>query len=137
MALASSLEKYQEIIQLTESIERADKEFGQDLWLIAERIALHRITKESDGKTELDSIFHTIQSIRFQANHTLSHIPANEHKGDSIGQAYESSALPSSFSLVSGFSLVVDLIESMDSSQLYQLIAWLRNENSNINETNH
>ncbi len=119
MESTPSSSKYREIIHLQNAVDKADKEFGQDLWLIAERIVLNRITKSTNSRQEIESILREIKQIRSESEESLE---------DGNGPELEKTTLNNS-PLSSGFSQVVDLLESLDSGRLYQLIAWLRNEN--------
>jgi uncharacterized protein (UPF0147 family) len=114
------LGKYQELIQLVDRLERGDAEFGQDLWLMAERIILSRLTRSQDKKSDLDSIFHVIQQISKPEN--LPRVTKSE-VGENLSATVEEHP-----NLSSSFSQAVDMLEEMDSSQLYKLITWLRNE---------
>ena len=64
-----SFEKYQEIIRLEDKVERADTEFSQDLWIIAERILLQRLTRTSDKGPKLNSILQVIKRISAESEH--------------------------------------------------------------------
>jgi hypothetical protein len=122
-----SLERYQEIIQLVDRVERADTEFSLDLVLMAERIVLQRLTRSKDNRSELSSILQVIQQISAQYKHPLGSLeegPENSGVAD-IAQ--------DDLNLSSGFSIAVELLEGMDSAGLYKLISWLRNESSDAN----
>lgn len=106
------MEENPEYEELVLKIARADEEFGKDLWLIAERIVLDKLTRASDRKAELKSIIEYIQEKGAQAG-----IPYSSRVDD-----------VESANLASGFSAAVDLMEKMNDKHLYALIAWLRNE---------
>jgi hypothetical protein len=115
------LGKYQELIQLVDRLERADAEFGQDLWLMAERIILSRLTRSQDKKRDLDSIFHVIQQICKPENSPrVAKSVLEENSPETVEEERPN--------LSSSFSQMVDMLEEMDSAQLYKLITWLRNE---------
>jgi hypothetical protein len=115
------LGKYQELIQLVDRLERADAEFGQDLWLMAERIILSRLTRSQDKKRDLDSIFHVIQQICKPENSPrVTKSVLGENPPETVEEERPN--------LSSSFSQMVDMLEEMDSAQLYKLITWLRNE---------
>lgn len=58
---SSSEDKFQEIFQIFES---SDRDLGEDLWLIAERIMLYRLTRAGEQKRiELASMVHLIHEI--------------------------------------------------------------------------
>ena len=122
MESTASSSKYQEIIHLRNTVDKADREFGQDLWLIAERIVLNRITKATDSRLEIDSILRETKQIRSESQESLARGNGDELEANQEGHTFDNSPLSS------GFSQVVDLLESLDSGQLYRLIAWLRNE---------
>jgi len=107
-----------EIIQLVDRVEKADAEFGQDLWLIAERVLLQRLIISHDKESQLKAILQEIKRIK-----------AKNPSGNQI----ENTETAASFqyirgdqNLSSGFSLAVDSLEGMDSAELYRLISWLK-----------
>ena len=119
------LGQYQDLIQLIDRLERADQEFGQDLWLMAERIVLGRLTRSQDKQADLNSIFHVIEQISRPDSSFEDVTPGEKEISSTIavnGAAEDQSDLASSF------SAAVDMLEKMDSAQLYKLITWLRNE---------
>lgn len=121
-----SLEQYQDIVQLVDNVERADVEFGQDLWLMAERILLQRLTRTFDKSSQLNSILQVIKKIRSE-----SEIPYANQIEDA-----QTADLPhhpqSDPNLASGFALAVEMLEGMDTEGLYKLISLLRNTSPDI-----
>jgi predicted hydrocarbon binding protein len=114
-----SLEKYQEIIQLVDKVERADTEFEQDLWLIAERVLLKRLTGTYDKGSRLNSTLQAINRIKAESEQP----PSNQI--ESTKTDYSDNTEDGS-NLASGFFRAVELLEGMDSAKLYRLISWLR-----------
>jgi len=110
--------------QLLQTAESADFSLGEDLWLIAERIMLYRLTRAGEQKRiELASMVHLVRRIISETQGELN-IPIeivslddsakNEFKGDA----------ESNLSLV--FTTIIDISENMPAHQLYLLIAALR-----------
>ena len=111
--------EYLDIDQLIDKVEKADTEFGQDLYLTAEMIILNRLTRSKSSLSEVASILRTIQQIDAQS----------KNSGDVSLEMESEDHIYGGSILSSGFSLAVDLLERMDSEDLYKLISWLRNEN--------
>ena len=113
--------QYQQILQ---TIEFADNELGLDLWLIAERLMLYRLTRAGEQKRyELASLVHAIREIKSQSKGggaVPSEIAALD---DSGSDGFRGSA---DAKLTQVFSNVVDAAEQMNSEELYRLIALLR-----------
>jgi len=113
-----------ELEQIQRVVESADASLGEDLWLIAERIMLYRLTRAGEQKRiELASEVHLLRKIisetRGEQNLpselvVLNDSAINEFRGS--GEA--------NLSLV--FTTIIDVAESMNPDQLYLLIAALR-----------
>ncbi|MDG6994324.1 MAG: hypothetical protein JRN52_00255 [Nitrososphaerota archaeon] len=112
-------ENYLDVDQLIDKVEKADTEFGQDLYLTAEMIILNRLTRSKSSMSEVTSILRTIQQIGAESKRSDDESLETEDQDRIYGGSI----------LSSGFSLAVDLLEIMDSEDLYKLISWLRNEN--------
>jgi hypothetical protein len=111
--------KYQKILQI---FETSDRELGEDLWLIAERIMLYRLTRAGEQKRlELASMVHLIKEIMSETEGNLSKeiIQLDTSASDGFKGSSEGT-----LSLV--FTTVVDESERMNPGQLYRLIAALR-----------
>ena len=105
-----------------DKVEKADYDFGQDLWLIAETALLKRLTISSGKSSHLSAVFHAIREIM-----SLSQNPIVNRVGDGEEISLSDGALDPS-SLAGGFSRAVELLEGMNYGELYQLINWLRSE---------
>jgi hypothetical protein len=117
-------EQAEQLQQILQTVEAADFGLGEDLWLIAERIMLYRLTRAGEQKrVELAAMVHTLRRIMSETQGELN-IPIelvslddsakNEFRGDA----------ESNLSLV--FTTIVDMAENMSSHQLYLLISALR-----------
>jgi hypothetical protein len=119
--LSNQAEKFQQLLQVAEA---ADVSLGEDLWLIAERIMLYRLTRAGEQKRmELAAMVRLLRKIisdtQGEANLSselveLDSSAANEFKGSA----------EANLSLV--FTTIVDISESMNPDQLYLLISSLR-----------
>jgi hypothetical protein len=104
----------------------AQSEFSQSLLLLVERLVLHRLTTAKKQSQELATLVRSIKEIaaasRGPANlpPQVSRLNAVDGDGEEAGQ----SRAP----LVNSFRDVVDAIETMDTSELYELVSRLRNE---------
>jgi hypothetical protein len=119
--LPDQAEKLQQLLQL---VEVADAGLGEDLWLIAERIMLFRLTRAGEQKRlELAAMVHLLRKIIAETQGEpmvpselvqLDEAATNEFKG----------SVEANLSLV--FTTIVDMAESMSPGQLYLLISALR-----------
>jgi len=119
--LPDQAEKLQQLVQV---VEAADAGLGEDLWLIAERIMLFRLTRAGEQKRlELATMVHLLRKIIAETQGEqlvppelaqLDEAATNEFKG----------SVEANLSLV--FTTIVDMAESMNPGQLYLLIAALR-----------
>lgn len=114
-------ERLQQLVQVTEA---ADAGLGEDLWLIAERIMLYRLTRAGQQKrlelaTMVNLLIRIISETQGKQNlppelSELAGSASNEFKGS--GEA----------NLSPVFTTVVDVAENMNPEQLYLLISALR-----------
>jgi hypothetical protein len=113
--------RYQQIVQIAEF---ADNELGLDLWLIAERLMLYRLTRAGDQKRyELASLVHAIRDI-MSFSRGEEAIPSKIALLDASGSDGFRGRADAKLAQV--FSIVVDAAEQMNSEELYMLIALLR-----------
>ncbi|MDA4111047.1 MAG: hypothetical protein OK439_00800 [Thaumarchaeota archaeon] len=113
--------RYEKII---EAFEVADSELGLDLWLIAERLMLYRLTRAGEQKRdELATLVHAIREIMSQSQGAGAVSSEIATLDDSGSEGFRGRA-DSKLTLV--FSTVVDAAENMNSEELYRLIALLR-----------
>lgn len=119
--MSDQTERLQQILQTAEA---ADISLGEDLWLIAERIMLDRLTRAGNQKRiELASMVHLVHRIMSESLGELN-IPIElVSLDDSAKDGFKGSA-ESNLSLV--FTTIVDMAENMNSHQLYLLISSLR-----------
>jgi hypothetical protein len=117
----ASFGKYQQIVQ---TVEFADNELGLDLWLIAERLMLYRLTRAGEQKRyELASLVHAIRETKVQSKGEEA-VPLEIAVLDNSGSdGFRGSA---DAKLTQVFSTVVEAAEQMNSEELYRLIALLR-----------
>jgi len=117
-------ERHDRYKELLNDLERADSELGLDLWLIAERIMLHRLTRAGGLKrVELTILVHAIKNIISEIEGPTA-IPGeildldrsanHEFRGENEAN------------LTQAFTVVVDVAERMNSEELYRLISHLR-----------
>ncbi|MGI0090924.1 MAG: hypothetical protein ACREBS_04375 [Nitrososphaerales archaeon] len=116
-------QKFQDILALVDKIDRADREFGQDLWLIAERIVLQRLTKTQEKGLALRLLARELKEIIGHPKETTLGTPEKFSELDEFeGQNSDT------VQLSRAFSVIVDSLEKMDSDQMYRVIDWLRVE---------
>jgi hypothetical protein len=123
MAVSESAveDKFHEIFQI---FETSDRELGEDLWLIAERILLFRLTRAGELKRiELASMVHLIHEIVSETGGVEKLSPEIIQLDKSASDGFKGSS-EASLSLV--FTTVVDETERMNPEQLYRLISGLR-----------
>lgn len=109
---------------LLEDLDRANGEFGEDLWLIAERIILYRLTRAGlQKRVELATLVHAIRGIISELEGVSSVPPQIEALDKSAEQQFRGE---SEGNLREVFSAVVDAAEGMNVEELYKLIAFLR-----------
>jgi hypothetical protein len=119
--LPDQAEMLQQIVQVAET---ANLSFGEDLWLIAERIMLYRLTRAGDQKRiELASMVHLLKRIISETQGDQNIPPELAELDASAANSFKGSA-DANLSIV--FTTVVDLAESMNEDQLYLLISALR-----------
>jgi hypothetical protein len=119
--LPDQTEALQQILQVAEA---ADTSLGEDLWLIAERIMLFRLTRAGEQKRlELASMVHLLRKILTETQGESSLPPELIELDDAAAGEFKGSA-EAKLSLV--FTTIVDLAESMNPDQLYLLISALR-----------
>lgn len=109
---------------LVEDLERADNELGEDLWLIAERIMLYRLTRAGEQKRfELGLLVNAIREI-VSGTEGADSVPKEIIElGESAAEGFRGS---NERMLSEVFTLAVDVAENMNSEELYRLIAFLR-----------
>ena len=116
-----SKEKLQQIVQI---FETSDRELGEDLWLIAERIMLYRLTRAGEQKRlELASMVHLIRQIMSATEGSQNLSPEIVQLDDAASNGFNGS---SEANLSRVFTTIVDEAERMNTEQLYRLIAALR-----------
>jgi hypothetical protein len=109
---------------LLEDIDRADFDLGADLWLIAERIMLYRLTRAGFQKRiELAGLVRAITDIISGAE-GASAVPKEVRELDKSASEQFTSESETTLSRV--FSVVVDVSETMNNQELYKLIEYLR-----------
>jgi hypothetical protein len=119
--LSSKAEKLQELVQVAEA---ANASLGEDLWLIAERIMLFRLTRVSDQKRlELAAMVHLLRKIFTETQGEQNVPPELLQLDESANKEFKGSA-EANLTLV--FTTVIDTAESMSPEQLYLLISALR-----------
>jgi hypothetical protein len=119
--LPDQSEKLQQLMQVTEA---ADTSLGEDLWLIAERIMLFRLTRAGEQKRlELAAMVHLLRKIITETQGEPNVPPELLELDEAASSEFQGSA-EAKLSLV--FTTIVDLAESMNPDQLYLLIAALR-----------
>jgi hypothetical protein len=119
--LPDQAERLQQLIQVTEV---ADASFGEDLWLIAERIMLFRLTRAGEQKRwELAAMVHLLRKI-FSETQGEAKLPPDLIELDESAKNEFKGSAEAKLSLV--FTTIVDMAESMNPEQLYRLIAALR-----------
>jgi hypothetical protein len=119
--LPDQAEKLQELLRVTEA---ADMSLGEDLWLIAERIMLFRLTRAGEQKRlELAAMVHLLRRIISETQGEQKLPPDLVQLDESATNEFKGSA-EANLSLV--FTTIVDMAESMNPEQLYLLISALR-----------
>jgi len=123
------------LAQILQVAETADSSLGEDLWLIAERIMLYRLTRAGDQKrVELAAMVHLLRRIVSETQGEQNLTPELLQLDDSASTEFKGSA-EANLSLV--FTTIVDMAESMSPNQLYLLISALRKmdlpEQSSVN----
>ena len=114
-------EKLQELLRVTEA---ADLSLGEDLWLIAERIMLFRLTRAGEQKRlELAAMVHLLRRIISETQGEQNLLPDLVQLDEAATNEFKGSA-EANLSLV--FTTIVDMAESMNPEQLYLLISSLR-----------
>ncbi len=114
-------ERLQQILQVAEA---ADIALGEDLWLIAERIMLYRLTRAGEQKrVELASMVHLLRRIISETQGEVNLPPELVQLDNSASNEFKGS-VESNLSLV--FTAIVDMAENMSAKQLYLLISALR-----------
>ncbi len=114
-------ERLQQILQVAEA---ADMALGEDLWLIAERIMLYRLTRAGEQKrVELASMVHLLRRIISETQGEVNLPPELVQLDNSASNEFKGS-VESNLSLV--FTAIVDMAENMSAKQLYLLISALR-----------
>jgi hypothetical protein len=110
--------------QLFEVAQFADEELGMDLWLLAERLMLFRLTRAAERKRyELASLVHAIHEIKSQSQGEASVPSKIVALDDSGSEGFRGSG---EANLTEVFSTVVDSAEQMSYHELYRLISLLR-----------
>ena len=118
---STSEDKFQQILQI---FEASDRELGEDLWLIAERIMLYRLTRAGEQKRiELASMVHLIREIMSETDGAQNLSPEIVQLDNSASESFNGS---SEANLSRVFTTVVDEAERMNPEQLYRLISALR-----------
>jgi hypothetical protein len=119
--LEDQAEKLQQMLLVVES---ADASLGEDLWLIAERILLYRLTRAGDKKrTELAAMVHLLRRIISETNGE-QYLPIELIQLDADAANGFAGSADGNLSLV--FTTIVDLAESMTPDQLYLFISALK-----------
>jgi len=119
--LPDQAEKLQELLRVTEA---ADLSLGEDLWLIAERIMLFRLTRAGEQKRlELAAMVHLLRRIISETQGEQNLLPDLVQLDEAATNEFKGSA-EANLSLV--FTTIVDMAESMNPEQLYLLISSLR-----------
>jgi len=119
--LPDQAEKLQELLRVTEA---ADVSLGEDLWLIAERIMLFRLTRAGDQKRlELAAMVHLLRRI-ISETQGEQNLPSDLLQLDEAATNEFKGSAEANLSLV--FTTIVDMAESMNPEQLYLLISSLR-----------
>jgi hypothetical protein len=119
--LPDQAEKLQQLLQL---VEVADAGLGEDLWLIAERIMLFRLTRAGEQKRlELAAMVHLLRRI-ISETQGESMVPPELVQLDEAATNEFKGSVEANLSLV--FTTIVDMAESMNPEQLYLLISALR-----------
>jgi hypothetical protein len=114
----------QQFEQILQTAEAADASLGEDLWLIAERILLFRLTRAGEQKrVELASMVHLIRKIISDTIGQEKLSPELVKMDELASNEFKGSA-DANLSLV--FTEIVDMAENMNSQQLYHLISALR-----------
>ena len=114
-------EKLQELLRVTEA---ADVSLGEDLWLIAERIMLFRLTRAGEQKRlELAAMVHLLRRI-ISETQGEQNLPSDLLQLDEAATNEFKGSAEANLSLV--FTTIVDMAESMNPEQLYLLISSLR-----------
>lgn len=110
--------------QILLAAESADASLGEDLWLIAERIMLYRLTRAGEQKRlELASMVHLFRKIISETRGEQNLPPELTELDEAAADDFRGSA-EAKLSLV--FTTIVDLAENMSTDQLYLLISALR-----------
>jgi len=110
--------------QLVQVAGAADAGLGEDLWLIAERIMLYRLTRAGEQKrVELASMVNLLIKIISETQGKENLPPELSQLSDSASNEFKGSA-EANLSVV--FTTVVDVAENMWPEQLYLLISALR-----------
>ena len=116
--MAITSEQLQQMIEIAES---TDTSLGEDLWLIAERIMLYRLTRAGEQKrVELASMVHLLRKIISETEGEAS-LPSELVQLD--GYASNEFRERAESSLSSVFTTIIDIAENMNSDQLYLLIS--------------
>jgi len=119
--LPDQAEKLQELLRVTEA---ADVSLGEDLWLIAERIMLFRLTRAGEQKRlELAAMVHLLRRI-ISETQGEQNLPSDLLQLDEAATNEFKGSAEANLSLV--FTTIVDMAESMNPEQLYLLISSLR-----------
>ena len=114
----------EEVQQILQVVESADTNLGEDLWLIAERIMLYRLTRAGEQKRlELASMVHLLRKVISESQGVQNLPPDLIQLDESATNEFKGGA-EANLSLV--FTTIVDMAESMNPDQLYLLISALR-----------
>jgi hypothetical protein len=119
----------QEVSRILRVIESADMEFSQSLLLLVERIVLHRLTTARKQDQELVTLVSSIKKIvsssrgAMDVPSQISKLKVSEDSSEQREQLHENGA-PLTYS----FREVVDAIETMNPTELFELVSRLRKE---------
>ena len=123
--------KYQDLLL---ELSNSDRALGEDLWLIAERIMLHRLTRAGwQKRTELALLVHAIREIISEAEGALA-VPNEIIELDEAAKQDFKDSAEGNANLTQAVSVAVDAAENMNSEELYRLITFLRNSDGPIQE---
>src|SRR5579864_4103098 len=87
---SSSEDKFKQIFQI---FEASDRGLGEDLWLIAERIMLYRLTRAGEQKRkELASMVHLVRQIMLETEGTKNLSSEIAQLDDSSSNAFSGSS---------------------------------------------
>jgi hypothetical protein len=119
--LPDQADKFNQILQL---VETSDSSLGEDLWLIAERIMLYRLTRAGELKrVELAGMVHLLRRIVSETRGEQTVSSELLELDNSAADGFQGRA-ESNLSLV--FTTIIDTAEGMNPDQLYRLISALR-----------